>query len=357
MSEIITSDSTELADERVRAIGMRIVRTAEVAMDKAVAHHVEPGTYRIASDPNSFEQIFLSRFRKLGKPVQKAAETKVMARVSNATMRQRQYRDLSRIDLRSATSVEEQAKTIELPEKAKLSMATLRGLTIPAIVGLPTPAGLVPQQTTDNLELRIHKVQCIDETGGGWGGEWGDDEIYLGGSTVDETGDVGKVAQFKVGDFNDGTVKTYSAPKRFAAFGLREGSEWPKQYFATMVLAEKDAGGFSDFIDNLVRKVKDELITYLSAAGATLGALAGGGAPGALAGALLGALAGFVINKIFDALRAWWGDDIFRPITVWTSIPSLSARWAGKTDSPQGRVTWRGHNGEYRLWYDWRLYA
>lgn len=31
------------------------------------------------------------------------------------------------------------------------------------------------------LNLRIHQVKCVDETGGRWAEKFGNDEIYLGG--------------------------------------------------------------------------------------------------------------------------------------------------------------------------------
>jgi hypothetical protein len=202
------------------------------------------------------------------------------------------------------------------------------------------------------LELRIHKVQCLDETNGFLGSEWGEDEIYLGGTTVDETGDIKKVSSFKVGDFDDDDVKTYSPPKQFTTFSLREGTTWPKYYWVTLVLAEVDMGGLNDFVNTLLKKIKDEAVSALAAATGVRGLL--GGAVGAATAAVVT----FVLGKIVDWLTSWWNDEIFPPVTVSISIPSFNARWSsGQTDSPQHWIRWWGYGGEYKLWYDWRLFS
>jgi len=214
--------------------------------------------------------------------------------------------------------------------------------------------GLIPQQTTNKLELRIHKVKCLDETDGFLGSEAGDDEIDLGGTTVDESGDTKKVNPFRVGsDFDDGEQKVYSPPKQFTWFNLTEGTAFPKSYFVTLVLAEADMGGLPDFLNQLLNWVKAKVTTALTAAlGGAIGA--SGGPVGAIIGAVVGAIAGLV----FALFKSIWEDDIFKPATVSVSIPSLTARWPGnKTDSPESVITYTGHGGKYQVTYDWRLFA
>ena len=51
-------------------------------------------------------------------------------------------------------------------------------------------------------------------------------------------------------------------------------------------------------------------------------------------------------------------DDVFPPVSVRVSIPSLTARWTGgRTDGPERTVTTSGHGGRYSITYDWRLFA
>jgi hypothetical protein len=208
-------------------------------------------------------------------------------------------------------------------------------------------------QTTNRLQLRIHKVKCLDETDGFLGSEAGDDEIDLGGTTVDETGDTKKVTPFRVGSsFDDGEQVVFSPPRRFAMFNLTEGTAFPKSYFVTLVLAEVDMGGLPDFLNQLLNWVKTKVVAALTAA--IGGAIGASGGP---IGAIIGAAVGAVVGLVFELFKSIWEDDVFKPATVSVSIPSLNARWSGKTDSPEGSVTFSGHGGKYQLTYDWQLLA
>ncbi|MFC7306463.1 hypothetical protein ACFQVC_19830 [Streptomyces monticola] len=63
------------------------------------------------------------------------------------------------------------------------------------------------------------------------------------------------------------------------------------------------------------------------------------------------------VNYIFDFLKGWWGDEVFRPVTVRTSIPSLTARWHGGSPiSSQRTLEYAGFGGKYQVDYDWRMF-
>jgi hypothetical protein len=55
----------------------------------------------------------------------------------------------------------------------------------------PAVAAVAPLK---KLRLRLHRVTCEEETN-----EIGKDEIHLGGTTVDESGDTGKISSFARG--------------------------------------------------------------------------------------------------------------------------------------------------------------
>lgn len=97
-------------------------------------------------------------------------------------------------------------------------------------------------------------------------------------ATVDETGDTKKVSEVMVhDDFDDGEQKVYSPPKRFTMFSLQEGGNvWPKSYFVTLVLAEKDMGGLADYLNRVLDAVKSEVASALGAAiGGVIGSSGG----------------------------------------------------------------------------------
>jgi hypothetical protein len=335
------NESSELADPALRKIAMRVVKELELAAEKVVANKAEPTNFPMPKDLNSMERILQSRFQKLKPEQQDIAVKRFMPRLkASSAIRTKSFQDLAQVDLRSVTPVAEQAAALPFPEKLKLSAAALQSIVKADI----QPAAAV-SQVTDKLEFRILRVKCIDETGidfNPFGDEPGSDEISLGGSSVDESGNVSKITQFKVGSFDDGDVKNFSPPRRFTMFNLREGTAFPKSYFVTLALAEVDQGGFADFLNKVLDKVKDEVKTALIAAGFAIGS------SGGPVGALIGAVVGFAVDKLFELLKSVFQDDIFAPRTVSVKVPSLSHRFAGgKTDSGDKIIRFTGHNGTY----------
>jgi hypothetical protein len=350
MPEITLSPVTDLADRKVREVAKRVLHTFLIASEKAVASQVEPAAYKLPAESNAVEHVFLARFRSLAPEIRQAASSRVMSLVKAPTAQRATYfGDLADLDLHAARPVTELAKARAFPAALRFPLAHIQELKLHGGVLLQ---GLVPQQTTNKLEFRIHKVRCVDETNPEW---LGDDEIALGGTTVDETGDAKKVAQFTVrNDFDDGEQKVYAPPKQFTWFSLAEGGNvWPKSYFVTLVLAEKDMGGLADFLNKLLDAVKGHVIEALGAAiGGVIGSIGGPLA------AVIGAAVGWIVGKIFEWLKSWWSDDVFPPKTLSISIPSMTHRWAGgATDSPEGVVRFSGHGGTYDLTYDWRMFG
>jgi hypothetical protein len=355
MADITSAEIRDIADPRLRRIAVRVVREAELAIEKVAANHAEPPNFPLAAgDSKSIEQILVSRFRTLPQLTQRKAGMNAMHRINApAQVRTKRFGDLAGIDLRKSVAVDAQVAALPFPATLKLPPGHLA--TLPHLHGsVLTVPGLAPQQTTDKLELRIHKVKCLDETNGFLGSEAGDDEIDLGGTSVDETGDTNKISPFRVGsDFDDGEQKVFSPPKRFTMFNLREGTAFPKAYFVTLVLAEVDMGGLPEFVQQLLNWVKPKVTAALAAA--LGGAIGASGGP---VGAIIGAAVGAVVGLVFDLFKSIWEDDIFKPVTASVAIPSLSARWTGgKTDSPEGIATFAGHGGKYQLTYDWRVFA
>jgi len=353
--EIVTLDGIpEIADPNIRAVAKRALLVCQRAALKAAAHDTWPSDYKMpGGDP--LEGLFLNRLQSLPQPKRDAAKARSIGFLRQPKEVQRGvYGDIADSDLSTAEPISERANRsfpaqLKFPKSHLDTLKHLRGDIIrPGGIG----GGVVPQQTTDKLELRLYRVRCIDETGDGWGGEWGKDEIDLGGVGVDETGDTHKVAAYRVGNFDDGNVVNYSPPRRFTMFDLREGTAWPKSYFVTLALAEIDMGGIADYLNRLVDKVRTEVITALTTAIGTAIGTSGG-----VVGMVIGAAVGWCVGKAIEWLKAWWGDDIFNPQTVSVNIPSFNARWSGATNSSPRSVNFKGHDGEYEIVYDWRVYS
>jgi len=372
--QITIAEVQELADPKIRKIMMRLVKEVEVAAEKVVAHQSAPNEFPLPADPTTAEQILTARFLNLKPAQQEFAKAKSLARIkASKQSRQKVLGNLAQIDLRSSRSVADQADRVAFPATLKTTRQELLNLTKthgqivstgqPGIFPQPSqdssilqPGTPIANQTTGKIEFRIHRVRCVDETGkdfNPFGDEPGSDDIALSGTSVDETGDTKKVSQFKVDEFDDGDVKTFSPPRRFTFFNLREGTEFPKSYFVTLVLAETDTGGLAEFVNKLVDKIKDRVVAYLAA---SLGAAVG--ASGGPVGALIGAAVGFVVGKVFEFIKSLFADDIFPPKTVSVAVASLTQRFAGaRTDSPEIVTRFTGHNGTYDVTTDWRLFS
>lgn len=358
MSAINTmTEVTDLNQPEIRAIAKRVINEMRLAIEKVASHHAEPARFPLPSDSTSVERILHGRFRQLKPAQQQLAVAKLLPNVNAAPQKRAvAYADLAQVDLQSAAPIAQQVQALPFPKALMLPANTAQNLLNEQIMAPTqgvTEAAAAP--ALKKLELRIHKVTCRDETGkdfNPFGDEPGSDEIFLGGTAVDETGDSHKVTSFKVGDFDDGDVKTYAPPKPFTSFDLREGNLFPKSYFVTLVLVEKDQGGMSDFINGLLNKIKERVTAALAAAFGSAVGLSGGPA-----GAVIGAAVGFVVGKVFDLLKSAWNDDIFPPKTVSVKIAALTSRFAdNKADSPEDIVKFVGHDGHYEVRYDWRMF-
>ena len=213
----------------------------------------------------------------------------------------------------------------------------------------------------DKLELHTTLVKCVDETGKGgfFGSErYGNDEIAIAGTSVDETGDTHAISESYVGGgFKDGRSKVYD--RRFTWFNMREGRYWPKKYVITMLLAEKDLGGFSKILDRLYKKISDRVREAISKA---VGGLASS-LVGPAIGKAIGEAVAWAVHKLIGWIINSFKDDVFPPFTMTCTVPSFYARWRhpnGKWGNPQSnihRAYFSGHNGQYYVEYYWRLYS
>ncbi|MFN8535204.1 MAG: hypothetical protein U0556_16830 [Dehalococcoidia bacterium] len=213
--------------------------------------------------------------------------------------------------------------------------------------------------TNRGLKFELEEVKCIDETDPEF---FGKDTIAMGGTAVDDAETVTTINQFTVGDFDDGDVKSYAPRRELKSFSLGNGA-YPKTFAIFLSIAEKDAGGFSDFLRELYEAIKAEVVVILTAlgaaAGAAIGAAIGGtigttiGGPigtiiGVVAGLILGALVGFLV----EVLR----DDIFEPQVATVTLPAQDSTFeGGGLLSPALSFVYEDHGGKYRVRYRWRI--
>ena len=208
------------------------------------------------------------------------------------------------------------------------------------------------------LGLFVKSVHCIEETS-----ELSDsDEIAMGGTATDPDGDTHKISQWMVSnDFDAGETKTYSGKgKLFHEWNIVRNGHWPQTYAAILCMAEKDGGGFADFLTELWKKVGDEVQKAI--AGAVGGAI--GAALGSFFGPLgtaIGAAVGWLLGLLIDWIISWFEDDIIACKTVLLVLGAATKSyydWAGLTANPpnQFKINFNGDGGRYRVWCSLSVY-
>jgi len=349
-----------LSDPVLVSLATRVADATILSIQKAVAHHANPAQYPIG-DEQSLEATFQTFFAQLPADRQQAAVAKAMPLITaDAQARHAAYGDLSAIDLHGAGSIFAQVQAMPLPwDVAHLHVQDIAAAVhaIQPATSLPQPGngGLQPQQAANTLALSVDQIHC-DRVTGLLG--WANDDIALGGVTIDTVGNVQAIAPFDVGSFGDGD--TQGIPHNpFASFPIETQTNWPKAYSVTLVLAEKHAGGVYDFVYQLADKARAYVVQALTTAvGGLIGGIVGSAFPivGTIIGAVVGAVIGWVIGKVWGWLKnTLFGDDIFTPATMNLSIPSPDALWSGSPNSSPTNWDLRGFHGEYHLNAHWTL--
>ncbi|MFE1797687.1 hypothetical protein ACFW9L_16140 [Streptomyces sp. NPDC059517] len=344
MIENTDSIVTSIPNVKVQAVAERVLRQFQLTAYKVAAHHGAPSRFPLPTDSTATEHLLAARFKMLNDAQKKQAMDRVATSLKDSAGRARQFSDLAKINLASATPIESLVRGLPLPQRLKFPASELGKVSAVAVKENVSAAAAVPLK---KLALRIHSVKCVDETG-----EWGEDEIYLGGTSVDESGDTGKISAFKVGDFNDGGLRRYMPPRQFTWFDLVEGSvKFPRSYFVTLVLAEVDWGGFAKFLNALLSTIQEQVTKAIAIAIGTVIGQRGG-----VVGRIIEEAVHWTLSKLFDYLRSLWSDDVFKPVTARVVVPSTTSRWASKNISPERTVQYVGHGGAYRLTYDWHMF-
>lgn len=195
------------------------------------------------------------------------------------------------------------------------------------------------------LRLFLGAVRCIEETSG----EWYSDEINMGGTRIDPFGNTKVIDEFVVSDdFDEGELVQYAGlGHKLTGWELVTDQGWPITYGILLAMAEKDDGGFWEFLHKLWEKVKEKAEALI---GAGLGAAVGGalgGVLGAIVGAVVGAVIGFIIGLFDDE------DDIVGVVPVTLSLGAATKSyydWAQLASGEGLKTTahFQGDGGYYR---------
>ncbi len=336
LSDPLTVDPGLPADPALRALAddviahVKLAVTTELAGGRAEGRIGEAARALVASRPVAERAIAVEHAKAL---------------IASPVLRQAQFRHLA-----TATAL----KPLQVQPS---TAALLKKYAAEHAAKLPSPkqpsADEVAGAKYKKLYLCVNDVHCFEESD-----EVGSDEIALGGMAIGALGGQARIDEFMVSDdFDEG--ESVNLFKRFAGFNLHTEPGFPYSYTAIVTMAEKDDGGFHDFLVKLWDAVGEEVKEAVTGAvGAAVGAAIGtlGGVIGTVVGAIVGALVGWLIS-LFDNEDEILGTRTLR-MTLGAATKSYYD-WA-KLTSPDGypfTVTFRGDNSNYRLRGCWRVAA
>jgi hypothetical protein len=262
------------------------------------------------------------------------------------------YATFAHVDLRQAGAVD----AVDLIAKHRPTVADFGTTWVhipPAVDGLARmdllQSPMVIQSGYKGLKFYISKVKCVEETN-----EWGDDEIYLGGNFIDETGDA-SYSWFRVSkDFDTNEVVDYGFPgKELQYFNLTEaGNIFPKIYTVALTMVEEDVGNMSGWFKDLFEQVKAKLKAFLVGLGIAAGSLLGLGAVGALVGAVFGAIFDWLLGWLVGLLE----NNFMGTRVLQATVNSYTGNWvSGGGPIFAWSKAYKAAGGHYHVWYAWEL--
>jgi hypothetical protein len=337
-------------DPELAAIALPILRKYQVAALRVAANHANAQAHPLPAGRDTPEAILSQRFQLIAKArpsVAQASSVLALETLQNPKAVNRVSKALA-LNLGSEHSVDELVVANAFTP-APHPEALLRILDRHySQLGLRRTA--IGPSISQSVRLEVLRIVCIDETNGFLGSEFGEDEISMAVTTIDESGRTGKVDPFHVGDFDDNTRRDFTPPRPLWVHPVDASGVYPKHYFATMFLFEVDQGDLDETFEKLFRKFSEEVAAKIGALLGTAVGTAIGGPLGAAAGALIGWLVGWLMGKLVSFLVRAWEDDPFDPVNLEFIIPSATAHM-----SLDSQVFHFKGPGEYAVRYRWQV--
>lgn len=360
MRKITNRETMKIANPKLRQIVAGISNQVCLAMEKALANYIEPSAYPISGESESLEQICRTYFQSINPEKHQAMAQKALLGINAPKEERREkYGEFAEINLHSKTSIEEQAQSLTFTE-LRITENDLQEYNGHSSVHgshhnghesdnfvRPSGVGGTATQQLSRLVFRIKRVECREQTG-----EWGEDEIFLGGTAIDESANVRKINQFKVGDFEKGDVWNPSQPRPFATFELNKRVKYPRIYSVVVSLVEEDAGNLTEYLNRLTNYLRDKLKEKITELGIEY--------LGVYLGILVGEVIGWFIDYVFDYLNSLWDDEKFLPVAYSIRLPSPDFNWDNVTNSlTSSPIYWefKDFGGVYWIDYDWQLFT
>ena len=241
--------NTSPLDAKLDWLKDRLNKTIDIAMERVVAHDENPKYYPLPTDPKSLERALHKMFEALPRKNKKDTIEKVNKTLkAGKAARTKIYGDLVDINFRSTAAVVAQVKTKPVPANRKFTQADVTEirtrLKLPTAVKSQKPP--VPAQVVEATELgfEVINLTCVRPT------DIRKDEMSIAGVGIDNLGEETQVAPVFVGNFKKGETLALGNQGKILNFKLTVG-EFPKTFFASVFLVEKDWLRNSDFVNGL----------------------------------------------------------------------------------------------------------
>ncbi len=271
--------------------------------------------------------------------------------LKNSNINKSTYRkfELHKLDIKSDRDIFDQIdlkKSFRYLKKESLIREIYKTIDFEKLIA-PNSFGT---NTSRSLNLNLNSIKCLDDTR-----EIGKtDKIALGGISIDSEEKRGIISEIALGNFKKGQSQNYNPPKMLTSFNV---SHFQNSFFLTLVtIAEKDSGGFTEFINHLydaVEPVVGEIIHEIAITGSAIAGMGVGAAVGSIGGpvgALIGLVVGMVVGALVGFISNSMKDDIFEPYTYGIEVKS-----SHPFTSPIEPFYFEDFGGKYQLEMSWSL--
>ena len=230
-------------DPKLKALANRAAKILELAFQKAAAHDDRASKYPLPGDTNSAEAQAYRLLKDLPLVRRKALKKHLMEGVeASASQRQLKFGDLSKVDLKSRTSVMDQVRTLPVPASVRMTAQdidrarmSVERLSLP-VAGQAQALPFVPTA----MLARITQIECVKPSKQL---EIGKDEISVSAVLVDDLGNVTASPPFDAGKFKKGERKPFQHV--VCSFNLA-GGVFPKSFAVLYSVKEDDIFGLTE---------------------------------------------------------------------------------------------------------------
>ena len=184
--------------------------------------------------------------------------------------------------------------------------------------------------------------------------EWkGKDDIQLSGTATDDKNTTTALPIMFVGEFNDHDEKVYDPARVLKTFPL--SGAYPKTFLVLLTLAERDSGGFAEFIYDLVNAAKEEIDAATTAADGSRRRDRRRTVGGPV-GALIGAVGVALVSGIIALIGHIAADESGVPLSAAQQLGSPTDLFAnGTLETFKRTMTFEDYSGRYTVTYSWAI--